>query len=154
MNTERLAVLAEWLEKGAPHERITFDMCRGIGFSISLASVYYHALNGNPANACKTSCCIAGSAVQFFGDVAELVAKLDEYEVFCFENNMPFDDVHNAAAELLGLDEDQSYYLFTPHIEETEHPYDSLAYYDKPAWAARVIRNLIATGIVDWRACE
>lgn len=60
-------------------------------------------------------------------------------------------DIHKTATEILGLDDGIAAQLFTP-----EDTYDEdgtpLFYLDNvtPAWAARVVRDLIRTGYVDW----
>ena len=51
MNVERLNIIAEWLEAGAPHKD-------GIdGFNME---------DWHKEDECGTTCCIAGAAIQFF----------------------------------------------------------------------------------------
>lgn len=143
MNIERLTKLAEWLEAGAKHERITFDMTRGLAFKIT------EDFDPSKAAACATSCCIAGAAVQFFGNVDELVAAdplpqphWHRVEEFAWWR------VRDEAELLLDLDYTKATSLFEPHCVYG----GGLDDYNDPAWAARTIRRLIATGEVDWEA--
>jgi hypothetical protein len=140
MHTERLTTLAEWLEAGAKHERIKFDMTTGI----TLEPVDDHDLK-NVAS-CGTSCCIAGAAVQFFSpaSLAGVTKNLDRDDDL--EITWPW--VAERAQFLLDLGDDTADMLFQP----ADHFGGHLSNYDDPAWAARTIRRLIETGEVDWNA--
>lgn len=141
MNVDRLIQLAEWLEAGAKHERIAFDMANGILFL---------GVPPDPSavSGCNSSCCIAGAAVQFFGDV-QAVADADA-EFGLTTAYIDFGLIHTEAGSLLGLPWRLSTKLFLPswYLESGEHLKD----FNDPAWAARTIRHLIATGEVDWEA--
>lgn len=139
MHIPRLTTLAVWLEAGAPHQDSVdhFDMSRGVAY-----------------NACGTTCCIAGAATQFFGG-AEGVALRDE-AIKGWQTGMTVGDAGEStfygeggafpvAMALLELTNEQACSLFTPnHLDEDE--WGSIT----PEEVARVIRNLIQTGKVDW----
>jgi len=114
MNIERLTVICEWLEAGAPHKD-------GVdGFDMR-ALVRY--------TPCGAVCCIAGAASQFFGGKGE--------------------SFFIQAANLLELDcktAERLFYAFNGSPEEGRIDPATIT----PAWAARCIRKLIATGEVDW----
>jgi hypothetical protein len=79
--------------------------------------------------ACGTACCIAGFACVAFEEAAA-------------SNLTWMSGVSSTARDLLGLDPDQATELFLPTCEE---------WYDcTPATAASLLRDLAATGIVDW----
>lgn len=155
MNVGRLKELAEWLRAGAPHDYITFDMSKGIEIDRRDLELY-----SEPT--CRTSCCIAGAALQFF-DHDNVIAWLKEYaeadelvddgdgEGFqlpfgAFIDSELADTVFNRAARLLELTSVQAEQLFTPAGE--------LSDYTDPAWAARTIDLLIETGEVNWTATK
>lgn len=166
MNTERLTKLAEWLEAGAPHERTEFNMSNGL--------VYYGVQSnddGEPPDAeyvvnhCRTSCCIAGAAVQFFNTPARLLEK--EWADTGYADgteSIGWLRVSLEATELLNLSVEQAAQLFTPQARyqmcmpnysdvveyERLKRYGNLDSYSDPAWAARTIRHFLATGEVDW----
>ena len=75
------------------------------------------------AGDCGTTCCISGAAHEFWPD--------DEGPTPYFGQAQ------------LGLTFEQAVRLFEPEGFSTGK-------YDSPAWGARVIRKLIATGEVDW----
>lgn len=144
MNKERLTAIAEWLEGGALHSDVNFDMSTGL--------IPYDRDNA-AHNGCGTTCCLAGAAVQFFNPT--WIEERKQFE----KKHMRYDDsdelswaaVRCEAANLLDLDEDTAICLFSPVSVGPYGDYDS---YQNPAWAARVVRNLIATGEVDWKGQE
>lgn len=166
MNIERLTTLAEWLEAGAPHKRIKFDMSNGL--------VYYGLRSnddGEPPDAeyvvnhCRTSCCIAGAAVQFFNTPARLLEQEWDHSGYAEgTETIGWLRVSLEAAELLDLSFEQAAQLFTPQARyqtrtrnysdvveyERYKRYCNLDNYSDPAWAARTIRHFLATGKVDW----
>ncbi|MBS7457714.1 hypothetical protein [Coralloluteibacterium stylophorae] len=155
MNLDRLDTLARWLEDGAKHERITFDMTKGIAIKTT------ELFDPEKPTECGSSCCIAGAAVQFFGDLSDLdpymvARRLEEERRYGddAEEEVQFrwGDIMDDAAELLGLTPGQARALFEPGM----HPIWPYTYeeYNDPAWAARTIRHLMATGEVSWAATE
>lgn len=135
MNKQRLKVIAKWLEGGAKHADVKLDMVVGL--------VPYDPEN-EAHNACGTSCCLAGAAVQFFDP-----AFVEEHAVVGKE--IPWNSVKGRAIDLLGMDYHEAMDLFEP---SALGPYSDLRDYNKPAWAARVVRKLIKTGEVDWVGTE
>lgn len=124
MNIDRLTTIAEWLEAGAPHRDGVdgFDMSGWI----------------NREAACGTTCCIAGAAVEFFQ-----CGLLDHGDTY-----------YSAGKRLLGLNGANAWNLFSPtsSAASTWDIQKARAFLSgiTPAWAARCIRKLIATGAVDW----
>ncbi len=141
MNIDRLIYLAEWLEGGAKHKTITFDMSSGVSYEIDEDEDY----SIESLNKCNTSCCIAGAATQFFNKPKALLEEQIKKEglgEFLGEPEIDWGIIQNEATELLGLEYKQSCALFRPG--------KYLKDYNDPAWAARVIRGLIDSGKVDW----
>lgn len=148
MNTERLTVLAEWLEGGMPHVDLEGPLPE---FNL-LTSIKFNVFDEDDAHrtaSCGTICCIAGATVQFFDDdfedfvamgirnhYIEGAADSDEYS---------WGPVSDRARGLLELDSVDAKALFMPGGIGT-----SMLGYNDAAWAARTIRYLILTGKVDW----
>lgn len=133
MNKKRLTQLAEWLEAGAPHEHVKFNM----SYYLLLTNAEDQILDPEESvlNACGTVCCIAGSAAQFFG--GEQLKRLTASEA---ELRVP-----GIAQKVLGLTRSKAQQLFVPD----KLPVGGYSDID-PKSAAKVIRNLIKTGKVDW----
>lgn len=153
MNIERLTAIALWLEGGAQHEYITFDMQTGI-------TVTTRGMRPTDIHACATSCCIAGYAVMQFNEPQALLeAKLEAtpWVAECDKFDLPFFNsfepnalsVLNEAEKVLDLERVVAKQLFCPH--DFDGPSKRLRDYSDPAWAARTIRLLIAIGKVSWK---
>ena len=138
MNREKLEVLAQWLEAGAPHQNNVdkFDMREGIR-----------------VDGCGTTCCIAGAAVQFFGNGEAEVMYAGAFERYNERGvgKVPFypdspgeRTVMSFGAELLDLTDKQASELFTP--SQYEYDWDKIT----PAHAATAIRNFLKTGEINW----
>jgi hypothetical protein len=132
MNIERLKEIAEWLEAGAPHK------CGLTGFY--MPAVF-------KIGSCGTKACLAGAAIELFAP-DELRQKLK------VDHNSRHADAPtqgDCARDLLGLTDSVSDQLFFPdnHEDSQGNEVNDLSSVT-PAWAARVVRNLIATGEVDW----
>ncbi len=99
---------------------------RGFGFNMDWWSVNGAVLKGwplrEPTNYCGTVCCIGGHAEAMYGTKRDLG--------------------WTEAGRLLGLDEVKAYLLFYPNLGD----YASIS----RSHAARVLRHLAATGLVDW----
>jgi len=151
MHIERLTKLAEWLEAGGKHELVHFDMTSGIRFS---EEVEMERLTPEEINACGSSCCIAGAAVQFFNNpVAMIRAAIEDNDMYD-TTEVPWHTVKEEAAELLELDSDVASWLFEPNYYAHIVDHYNLGAFNDPAWAARTIRHLIATGEVNWKAMK
>lgn len=142
MNLTRMVMLAEWLEAGAPHKDNV------IGFKMD--NWMFPRSSGNT---CGTVCCLAGATVQFFNDEGK--PFIDEWDVY----NVKGRNVSQYAKELLGLEHDTAHALFMAEglRPDDDNPYDSYADVMRritPDHAARVVRHLLATGIVDWVECK
>lgn len=133
MNKERLDILATWLEKGAPHNHVKFDMRWFL-----LLKDEFDCITLEPENACGSVCCIAGCAAQFFAPEAFRDRSAISHMV-------PM-DIFDIAQHALDLDSDQAMALFMPTYMALE--------LIKPETAARTIRHLIKTGIVNWKNNE
>ena len=147
MNIELLTKIAEWLEGGAKHQTMQFDMTTGITFN-------EEEFDPDDATECQSSCCIAGAAVQFHGETQGLVDTMFEQDEQLEGGEMPWWMVREKAADALGLDRLVARGLFDPanYDENGREVFGlgRLSEYNDPAWAARVIRKLIATGNIDW----
>lgn len=156
MNIQRLTKLAEWLEGGAKHERIEFDMSKGV--MVRTPEDYDPT---DPAHSvCSTVCCLAGAAVQFFAEPEEK-SEINSEAMTEDDGEAVWDHVWPVAQEALGLTEDQAHLLFEPSRYQPDreggvifHYRGNLSLFNDPAWAARTIRHLIETGEVDWDATE
>ncbi|WEM34450.1 hypothetical protein [Xanthomonas phage X1] len=145
MNRERLIYIAEWLEAGAPHKG------KVKGFDISVG---VQALKSD-APSCGTTCCIAGAATQFFndedGELANAAFGFSEWQEDDATNEAEWDAVFYEAQDLLELDHKTAVDLFIPvgatgiYAEGT-----NWSDFNDPYKTARVIRNLLETGKVDW----
>lgn len=126
MNIDKLTEIAEWLEAGAPERKgvTRFDM-----------TGYIEDASETPG--CGTACCIAGAAVQFDRD--EPFKNNWDFITGRDESTANFD---HYAGDILGLDHEQRGALFFGRGVDLDEI--------TPAWAARCIRHLIATGEVDW----
>lgn len=145
MNVERLLYLADWLAAGAPHKG------KVKGFNISVG---VQATSGDTP-ACGTVCCIAGAATQFFNDEEGYLVDQAFSEIrYGDTGEAPWDEVFEEAQELLGLTHDQATALFVP--VGTDRPGSIYGYggdwddFNDPFLAAKVVRNLAATGEVNW----
>lgn len=127
----RLTKLADWLEAGAPHTHVKFNM--GVWLALTDAQGRY---THDPKTACGSVCCISGAAVQFF---APEVAK---------RSIEPGPDINmnTAGAEALGLNYNEARDLFYGADLDLEKI--------TPRQAGAVVRHLIETGIVDWNAAK
>lgn len=141
MNKVRLIEIAEWLEGGAKHANIKFDMQKGL-------VITEEALAAEDPVACGTVCCIAGAAVAFNRDVINKHRLFGELNYYARDENgeytkreVNWERVREQGRDALGLTDTQASQLFMP-------PY--LSKHNDPARAARVVRKLIKTGKVDW----
>lgn len=126
MNIENLTEIAEWLEASAPPQNGSAGFCMNYFADETL---------------CGTIHCICGAAVQF--EAFRQRVSAEDIEV------LHGGDIVEAGAYLLGLSLKDAYSLFYP----TNHPF---VVYGRipPEYAARVIRNLMATGKVEWNLPE
>lgn len=136
MNTDLLLRIRDWLVADCPGDW-DFDM-----------EIFIEAQT-TPSGWCGTACCIAGAAL-LFGDPECLEVTLDNM-CSTYQAGTHFwwsDNVETLAAELLGLDEETATRLFLPWSVYFDDPLPPSL---PPSLAARVIDNLIETGIVDWK---
>lgn len=126
---ERIKPTLEWLDAGAPHG--TEDR----GFNMETFIDYAdedHPVEDWAFNTCGTTCCIAGHVVLF-----------NKVPTNCRRPDGTFIDTMQAAADYLGLDQNEAEGLFfgVPFVALSEIT---------PAQAAQVIRHAIETGTIDW----
>lgn len=145
MNIERLTKIAEWLENGALHEHIKFDITNGFVFRLVPGS--------DVKPTCATSCCLAGAAVQFFNDPAKLIAKAIELNwsrnfIGSDKQEIAWIVINGEARELLDLDILQADALFEPWFRGNQSflGHNESEDFNDAALAAKTIRNFIATG--------
>ena len=144
MNDEqkaRLVRVAEWLEASAP----TVGKISGFNLGeVIEPAEYSHAVQNDGSavrHSCGTVCCIAGAIVQFelqerFGEMADVTEEVYGSPI-CTNRS-----VLDTAAELVGIREKNvAYNLFVPGVALGRVT---------PAQAAKVVRNLIETGEVNW----
>lgn len=141
MNVERLTRLAEILEAGSLPKDYYFNMSVGsitLGHPDDFEGVYINGSlvdESNKPPECGTVCCIAGLTQAIWPEEFK-----DKY-------------LFIRAAEVLGISDEKFYGRSTLDDDENSLFYPrKVDNWDKitPAQAAKVIRNLIATGEVDW----
>lgn len=137
MNKENLLKVAELVEKGS-HKfngiHAAFNMANWIEVDIDkdipLYLAYKKRTDVEDPHVCNTTACIAGFA-----------ALLSDYETFKHADCItPADEIVSAAREYLGLTEEQAEDLFCGYTS---------GYVTGPQ-AAKVIRNFVETGKIDW----
>ena len=132
MNIERLSEIATWLEAGAPHEEggMAFDM-NYVYFTQEEAAGLFGKSHVLPKD-CGSVACIAGTAVAWYNP--------DYLNNYC----------EGYAAQALGLTEKEAVMLFSP----LDYYYDDGLPDFSPKSVAKVIRNLIKTGKIDWSVAD
>ncbi len=104
----RLQQMIDWLAQGAPRVKITEDIDL-IGFDYEDFIKYNHL---QTTGTCRITACIAGAAYAFHrADQLYLRSGGAKYRLIVGLHNVP---IENAAADLLGLNEDQRKLLFWP----------------------------------------
>lgn len=133
MNIPELVKLAEWLEAGG-------DDKDPDGVKFFMPKYYTEDVQARGDTGCGAAACMAGAVVVHANKLP--VGKRG------YSENL---DIHKTATEILGLDDGIAAQLFTPEDTYDEDG-DTLFCLDNvtPTWAARVVRDLIRTGYVDW----
>lgn len=150
-----LTKVAQWLEAGAPHVQVADNIEVG-HFNMEYAVV----ANPGSGDDCGTACCIAGAVCQFEmlglnerskdGDLEWMPEGLFSNEI---KKDSSVKGAFYLAADYLGMGYDAARHLFEPFNIEVE--FLEQDEYNDPEIAARVVRNFIETGVVDWnQACE
>lgn len=126
--------VAEWLENGAQH--VVVDATgREIGF--------FDMEYGAQETQCGTACCIAGAVYQFegltgkFPGSPDFFAEIGPQAKALIKGGLPSNEDEDDALDALFVPWD-----FFDH--------DAIDEFSSPQRAAKVIRHLLATGIVDW----
>jgi hypothetical protein len=134
MNVENILKTAEAIEK---------DLIKGLKFNMT---DFYHEMS------CGTRACIGGYAVAVKMDVEEAPSE-EDIQAYLIDNNAQ--GFKEDAQEFFGLDEETATSLMTPRFDvlTQRHLYD-LAWNADRARAARVLRHLAKTGVVDWTVGE
>lgn len=149
-----LIKVAEWLEAGAQHVVVDQDANLKIGFFNMEYSV---VANVDHDYGCGTACCIAGAVCQFerlgLGE-RDGDGDLDWISPVDFPSKPMSHEPQGAfylAADYLGISYKDAQAMFIPFDVDFLEPDE----YNDPEIAARVVRNFIETGVVDWnQACE
>jgi hypothetical protein len=145
MNIERLIEIAEILETRSYTEQ--FDVGFNMAYVITPAAEPTHLgpLTNKEEHECGTTCCIAGIAALRYRP--EMFHK--DYVIYDSVFISPLYGVVDIAEEVLGLDSETAESLFFPLDGIVAG--SNINWRDiKPETAAKVIRNLVATGKVDW----
>lgn len=131
MNIERLSEIATWLEAGAPHEEGGMAFNMNYVYLTQEDAIRFERSYDLPKD-CGSVACIAGTAVAWYNPY-----YLTNY-------------CEGFAADVLGLSEEEGDMLFYPwdHYDGDGQPDLS------PKSVAKVIRNLIKTGEVDWHVAD
>lgn len=136
MNIERLNILAEWLEAGAPRREgvEAFNMFVGI----AMTSV---------KEECGTVCCLAGATVQFFDKSFMRTARVFQYtdDIGLCKFEVDYWQVLEDAMDLLEISSSTAKRLFEPSGYKEE------SFDRSPGRAARAIRSLIKQGEYSWQ---
>ena len=143
LNTELLLKVADYLEHNEDHE-LDFNMD-------SWWELDWENYKGQD---CKTTACIAGTAVYLdFTENPAVIESADARYMATFEKYSVRlsgrDTVAGKAKDLLGLTNNQAAALFNMGVGSAG-PLDMPIWKVTPAMAAEVIRNFVATGYVDW----
>lgn len=136
MNIPELTKLAEWLEAGG-------DDKDPDGVKFYMPQYYTEDVQARGDTGCGAAACMAGA----------VVVRANKLPVDKYGCNKSL-DIHKTAAEILGLDNRMADALFIPgnnYDEDSEFTQRGFDLDDvTPAWAARVVRDLIKTECVDW----
>ena len=143
MNVEALMKVVYWLENGTPE--VDFNMNYGIVYTMKDPDAEFIEKD----NICKTTCCIAGYVAHTMNNPLEDCFSTLEYshnklwaagkkEAF-YGTEGNWTGTKEVAMDILGLEYDVATELFE------NYPLGIA-----PNGAAKVIRNLIETGKVDW----
>ena len=159
MNIANLEFIAEWLEAGAPHRGKVKSFDMSVGVKIDALDVVRKEDGSLDVPACGTACCIAGAATQFFNDFDESIIRsaIDGVYDNFVSAEADWDEVFHEARDLLGLTHKQACELFVPIGTDDDSIFPNWETsgkqwheFNKPDLAAKVIRNLIETGEVNW----
>ena len=141
-----LAKVAEWLEDGAPHVRVSEEGRRLDNFDMEYGVIHN--------NSCGTSCCVAGAICQFeglgslkgndlpfFGDNGA-----SKYATMLLLGKVYPDETFSGISGPKDLDA-----LFCPWLYfEPKDGDNDCAAYSNTSDAAKVIRHYIATNEINW----
>lgn len=130
-----LIKVAQWLEAGAPHVDINGRVIENFDMNIAV---------------CGTTCCIAGAVCQFEG-----LGNFDPQDpAILYNDGWRGEGAGNLATRYLGINEVDAELLFLPWVNpdfyDNDFLSDNAAPFSDKALAARVIRDYLETGIVDW----
>ena len=121
MNVERISQLADHLEKNIPDKDFSMED-------------YFVEMPRLANNYCGTPACIAGYAIDLFGDKFRIEIAI------CSAHRNIWPKAY--AAELLGLNDFMAAGLFTPEVELQENITRENA--------VDALRTLVTTGTFDW----
>ena len=157
LNVKALERVADWLERGAPHEEapgMHFDM---------MPMILVPDYSPRDENWCGTACCIAGAVITFEQPnlIPEMLAEGACISKTYDRNNSVNVFVWSKAVDLLGIEEYEAAMLFAPFDADEDELAENMPEVDQscwpfksqnitPAWAAATVRHVIATGEVRW----
>lgn len=133
MNKRTILKVAKAIETAAKRK----EGLRGVGFNMDSYIADADEVRCDHVDSCGTVSCIAGWTCLVAGGLND-ADSLREIEATQSVYAIP-----RRAAEILGIDFETRYDLFTPH---GAGPWASIT----PAHAVAVLRHLAETGVVDW----
>jgi hypothetical protein len=142
MNVDKLVRVAEWLEAGAP----TVGKLAGFNMADTIEYAPFSSATQNDGrhmeHQCGTICCIAGAVVQF--ELQEIYGEMADNDdaVMVKHEFVVGKSILTTAADIIGIDDDTADRLFVPAGVSLHNA--------TPEQGATVIRELIATGEVNW----
>lgn len=133
MNEQRLMLIADWLDAGARHPNIQFDMRHTIELRAENDRVIEEPSEHWVRSPRHCHACIAGVAAMTYSPIETTLA---------FSVNTDRKSIFNIARKALDLTHTEALQLFVPYVGL---PYEKIT----PKMAAAAIRSFVATGVIN-----